>query len=296
MSNKSQETLRSYQEHLEFKNYASIEYYASARDFIEWLSAQGIESVQSVGKKEIYDYFMFLKTRKKKRGFGILSDASLHKHLNGLRNYFGFLVESRRIVESPHIPRHKIRDRKETSSLTIDEIQELYDSCKTSKEKALLGIAYGCGLRRTEMVDLTLSDVNLYHKTVTVVNGKNSKRRVVHLLDSVVENLNLYLNERNELVDFNKPTRAFFVGDHGQGVKGETILRWFKAILLRTKITKNVTLHSLRHSLAEHLSDSGMNMEDVRLILGHSLSDTTQIYAKKNRMRSNQSLKIMQIK
>lgn len=293
---KYQLILKEFDEYIQFKNFRNKDYQAQAKEFIYWLQSQGVGQINEVGSKQVYDYYKYLSTRSKKKGYGVLSESSIHKHLNGVRKLFEFLVDEEYLKGSPHVPRQKINERKETLSLTMEEIKLLYSACKTPTEKALIGLSYGCGLRRNEMVELQVGDVDLYKRTVIVRAGKNSKRREVPIQERVLIDLKDYLCYRSSLQDKSNPVRDFFIGKHKKGIEGQAIYRWFKTILERTQINQDVTLHGLRHSLAEHLREQNAPSDFIRSILGHSMGDTTQIYATKNRMRKAHNLKIMQVK
>lgn len=297
LNQKYQYYLDEFDRYIKMRNYRNSDYQSQTSDFINWNQKQGIDDISKIGKKEVYDYYEHLVCRPKlKRGSGILSDSSIHKYLCSIRMFFEFMIEEGYLNGSPHIPRHKISEKKETISLSMDEIKELYRCCKTPTEKALLGLAYGCGLRRTEIQDLKVNDINLYKKTLVVREGKNSKRREVPIQDDVLNDFKEYLDYRRSLQNLKKPVRSFFIGEHQKEVSGQTIYRWFGDILKRTKIDKKVTLHGLRHSLAEHLLELNAPIDFIRATLGHAMADTTQIYSTKNRMRKTNSLKIMKIK
>jgi integrase/recombinase XerD len=164
--------------------------------------------------------------------------------------------------------------------------------CRTKLEAALLSIAYGCGLRRSEISQLDTGDVLLQKGLVLVRDGKYGKSRTVPITDEGIRILREYLiNERpalfpNQITD---STPAFFVNGNGNRIRGEKLNDILKEIITRTGnaviMGKEITLHCLRHSIATHLLDNGADIEFVQEFLGHSEIDTSHHYAKLRKQR-----------
>ncbi|MEN0050187.1 MAG: tyrosine-type recombinase/integrase, partial [Bacteroidota bacterium] len=160
------------------------------------------------------------------------------------------------------------------------------------QERAILSLAYGCGLRASELEKCNIKDVRLKDKLLIVPEGKNKKRRVVPMSKGVAKDLGDYFYlERDRL----KMGRAFKLYDadnrfafmlHNQGgrMRRWTYNKYLKAIIERSENQiikdKQISLHNLRHSIATHLIEQGVALEQVRLFLGHSQLETTQIYTR----------------
>ncbi|HRJ37047.1 MAG TPA: tyrosine-type recombinase/integrase [Flavobacteriales bacterium] len=174
--------------------------------------------------------------------------------------------------------------------VTLAEIRLLFNACADKRERALLSIAYGCGLRRTEIVRLNREDVDLTEGILTVREGKFGKTRTVPLSDFVLKDLREYvIQERPKLLEFGEGTQSFFVNNQGNRMQGLAMLTYLKKIIDRTKDQKlkqkGITLHCLRHSIATHLLDNGAEMEFVQRMLGHTMIDTTHIYSKRRKQK-----------
>jgi len=160
------------------------------------------------------------------------------------------------------------------------------------REKALLSVAYGCGLRRSEIHNLNTNDVNLYKGTLIVRKGKGNKSRTIPLSDAVISHLKDHLiDERSDYFssDAKESSQAFFIGVMGKRMRGEALNNNLKKIVTRTGNDelerKRITLHSLRHSIATHLIDKGADIEFVQRFLGHSMIDTAHLYAKRRKQK-----------
>ncbi|WP_256437263.1 tyrosine-type recombinase/integrase [Flavobacterium sp. CS20] len=174
----------------------------------------------------------------------------------------------------------------ERTVLDQDEIKELYQATETAQERAILSLAYGCGLRVGELVKCNIEDIRLREKILIVPQGKGNKRRVVPMSNGVGKDLaNYYYNERDELTkgrDYKPNQNAFILHSRGGRMNKDTYNKHLKKLIERTgnleMKEKQITVHSLRHSIATHLLEQGIAVEQVRMFLGHSQLETTQIY------------------
>ena len=194
------------------------------------------------------------------------------------------------IVESvPYLPKFTRGESTELDILDQNEIRELYMLCKNTRERALLSIAYGCALRRSELRDLNLDDFRYHESYLIVRNGKGGKRREVPLSDKVKEDLYKYSRFGRPKFIQNKLSKenAFFVSNNGVRMDGQTHYRSLKRIISRSKndelLDKKISLHSLRRSIATHLIENGADIYFVKSFLGHVEINTSQLYAIRRR-------------
>jgi len=174
--------------------------------------------------------------------------------------------------------------------LTKEDIHQLFETASTPKETAMLHLFYSCGLRRSEAVELNIRDVHFKSCLLYVRNGKGHKRRAIPMTEKVSEDLeNYYLQERSDSHRKAKDTEAFILNHNGQRLSGDSYNKKIKVIVEKSAIEKLCTLHHLRHSIATHLLENGLSLENVRDFLGHSYLEATQIYTKIN---SNQLSKL----
>ena len=253
---------------------------ALAREFIE---QQCITDASYIEQEQVKSFYHYLHTRPLKRRSGALSEMMIHHYVYALKTFFNWLEVSGQADYNP-ISGMKFQrpQQHQRQPLTIAEVQQLFAAVKTTKEKAVLHLFYSCGLRRSEGETLNTGDVQLRRQLLYVRQGKGAKRRVVPLTASVAADLEkYYLEERTgSAAIIATDTEAFVLNRIGSRMKGDQFNSLLHRLTQRAGIEKDITLHHLRHSIATHLLQSGMNMESVRDFLGHRFLETTQIYAK----------------
>lgn len=270
-------------------------YASNVREFLFFIENRGIDDISKVAAVDVIDYHEYLRERPNQRRDGGLSESMLRHHLYSLRMFYDYLMDMGEVNASPaHLPKFQIVRHNQRQILTVDEIKEVNAACITKMEKALLAIAYGCGLRRTEIELLDTNDVILTQGVLIVRDGKGGKSRTVPISDGGVKTLRDYVvNERPTLFPENKieATPAFFINKWGERMKGQYLGHLLKGILERTQnptiLGKNITLHCLRHSIATHLLDNGAEIEFVQEFLGHEEMDTSTIYSRRRKQRLN---------
>jgi len=272
--------------------------YYNLCEFLCRLEWQGIEDISRLKPADIQAYYYYLKARPNKRYTGLLSPKTIHSHMRIVNGFFILLQQQGVIKTNPcsalYFPYPK-ENATARQILTQEEIRLLYASADSYRERAILSLAYGCGLRCGEMQNCNLPDIHFREKIQIVPKGKGNKRRVVPLSKGVITDLlDYYHNDREELKQHKnyKPTEtAFILNSKGRRMKLYTFNKYLKRIIERTGndklMAKQLTIHSLRHSIATHLLEQGIKVEQVRLFLGHSQLETTQIYTHINAAQLN---------
>lgn len=270
-------------------------YASNVREFLFFIENRGVTEIKTVVAFDVIQYYEYLRERPNQRREGGLSESMVRGHLFSLRLFFDYLMDMGEVTASPaHLPKLNIGKHGNRQILTVAEIKEVDKACITKMERALIAIAYGCGLRRTEIELLDVNDVNLSRGILTVRDGKGGKSRTVPLSDAGVQTLREYIvDERPTLFPHEgmEMMPAFFINKSGDRMKGQYLGDLLKGILERTQnpaiLSKNITLHCLRHSIATHLQDNGADVEFVQEFLGHSLMDTTTVYSRRRKQRLN---------
>jgi len=257
------------------------------REFFHRLEQMGIKSVEEVTPEVIDSHYRYLKERPCKGRPGSLSESMLHAHLWAIRILFSFLQAEGRIDADPFSmltfpgPKKQQRD-----VLTSKEIEALYQATESTLDRVMLGLFYGCGLRKSEAVALDVKDINLRGRLLYVRSGKGKKRRVVPLTSRVAGDLKKYYYQERVMTlrksKYPQGEKAFVLNKLGERMSGESFWRRFRHLALRSCIENpvRVTLHSLRHSIATHLLESGLSVEQVRDFLGHTSLESTQVYTR----------------
>lgn len=261
-------------------------------EFLIWMEENGITKIKAITSKESIQYFEYLIVRPNQRsGTGTLAEKTIKLHLFAIGLFQLNLLESKQIETGFYIPSFSGGIQTTRNILTVDEIKIVYQYCQNELERALLSIAYGCGLRRSEIEALNTKDIQLTSGMLIVRNGKGSRRREVPMSNSVIGYLKKYLlDERHQKLDGkNQLEEAFFINSKGERMTGEHLNDTLKKMLEQTNnfelIQKNITLHCLRHSIAYHLAENNAGFDFIKRFLGHSEINTTYIYAIKNKKR-----------
>jgi integrase/recombinase XerD len=275
----------SYKEWLETLGYAQSTVYGSppyVKAFFFYLESKEISSIVEITSQIIKDYFVYLSRRKKRNKAGSLSLNSLRNNLGALRRFGKYLRETEQgnLEVEIHLPEGRTSTKE---ILSKDEIKLLYQASEETilglRDKAMLAVYYGCGLRRTEGVNLNVNDVLPERNKLIVKKGKGYKERIVPVTGSVKRDLENYIDyARPLLVEGNPSEESFFVSRSGVRLSGNMIYERLKQLKEKAGITKAAGLHTLRHSIATHLLCDGMKIEYVSQFLGHSSLESTQIY------------------
>lgn len=287
---------KSFSAWLSLVGYASKTVYNAplhVREFCYYLEQNKIAQVQQVQAEHIKSYYKKLKQRSNKRRDGGISSVHINKHRQALQNFFEYLRQSGR-AEVPVIDLKRQRgDKKQIQPLTIDEIKQLYQASYISearsakeelgeRDRAILTVFYGAGLRRTEGQSLNIRDINFDTGLLHVRKGKGNKERFVPLTKNNLKHLENYIyNSRYVLLDGSK-SEALFISQRGTRMNDMSLNNRLQKLVHKTQnpilIEKNPSLHILRHSIATHLLQNGMKLEHVSKFLGHSSLNSTQIY------------------
>jgi integrase/recombinase XerD len=163
----------------------------------------------------------------------------------------------------------------------MDEVTQLIESVNgdfkySLRDKAILELLYGCGLRVSELLNLRKEDVFLREDFIRV-KGKGSKERIIPLGSKAKEALIAYITTLRPALD-KKRSAFLFLTRRGNKISRMGLWKRFREYLLKSGITKSCTPHTLRHSFATHLLERGAALRTVQLLLGHSDISTTQIY------------------
>lgn len=211
-----------------------------------------------------------------------MKPASLARKLSSLRQFFAHLVDSETITESPVVaysaPKIARYHPDYLSPREIESIIKTADSFEKNakRNRAIIEMLYGCGLRISELIDLKSSDFE-FEAGFVRVTGKGEKQRLVPLGDFAKRAVLDYLNTTQG------GTATVFVGRGGKKFSRTGIWKIVKQMVRRAGIVKRVTPHTFRHSFATHLLEGGADLRVVQEMLGHADISTTEIYTRLDR-------------
>jgi len=226
-------------------------------------------------KKDIINYIEVLK----KEG---LSSKTIARHITSIKNFYKYLEREKIVIDNPskYIEMPKIR-KSIPRVLSEEEIDRLLDiNIKTpfdSRNKAMLELMYAAGLRVSELINISLHDIDLKDSTLRCV-GKGNKERLLPLEDIAIRYLIDYLdNYRNKLLKGHY-IEELFLNNHGKKLTRQGFFIILKKIAKEKEIKTEFSPHTLRHSFATHLLNHGADLRSIQELLGHSDISTTGIY------------------
>jgi integrase/recombinase XerD len=252
---------------------------AYARDvgrFAEFAIAKGATSPVGIAPKLLREFVYHLKD------VG-LSPASIRRTVSAVRSYFRYLMGDGHVVRDPserlETPK---RWRTLPEVLTVAEIQKLLaaptiDDPLYFRDRAMLELAYGAGLRVSEWIGIGVKDMMLDEGLVRVF-GKGSKERLVPIGRGAIASLAIYLREQRPVLEKGRGRGALFLNARGEPLSRMGAWKILQKHVKRAGISKRVYPHTLRHSFATHLLEGGADLRAVQEMLGHADISTTQIY------------------
>lgn len=270
----------------QFRDYLTLEaghsgntvssYLRDLGRFVGWLTARGVSDPGGVDRKLLREFVYALKD------LG-LSAATIRRQVSAIRTYYRFLLAEGRVETDPsdrlEMPR---RGRRLPDTLSVAEMDKMLavpraDEALAWRDRALLELGYGAGLRVSELCGLRLNDLLLADGLVRVL-GKGSKERLVPIGRNVIGAVSVYLHQvRPELDRGASKDRVLL---NGRGGPLSRVGAWgvVKRCAASAGLRKRVSTHTLRHTFATHLLEGGADLRAVQEMLGHADLSTTQIY------------------
>lgn len=273
-----QETCSEYIESLVAELHLSkntqITYSQSLETYQTYLLRNNIIYIQQIQREDIISFLDSLK----KENF---KPQTIAHYLTAIKNYHKFLLQncyiSNNVAES--IGRPKLT-KKLPNVLTIEEVNHLLDIETITpfdyRNKCMLELLYGTGLRISELISLTINDIDTINCIIRCI-GKGDKERIIPINDYAIDAINKYLFQRPKLLK-NKNTKELFLNSRGDKITREGFFKVLKKILLEKGLNPNISPHTLRHSFATHLLEYGADLRVIQEMLGHSDVSTTRIY------------------
>jgi len=269
-----------------FRDYLALEagsspntveaYGRDLRRFGEFATSKGVRDPADVTPPLVREFVFLLKDLGQ-------SPASIRRAISSVRTYYGFLIAEGRVRQDPseRIEGPK-RWRTLPHTLTVQEIERLLaapsiDDPLGWRDRALLELGYGAGLRVSELCGLALTDLVLSDGLVRVF-GKGSKERLVPLGRGTLGPVSVYLHQLRPELDRGKSKGRVLLNARGEPLSRMGAWLIVKKAAERAGIAKDVTPHTLRHSFATHLLEGGADLRAVQEMLGHADLSTTQIY------------------
>lgn len=255
---------------------SSVEAYMfDLRKLMEYVGTRDLE-LTDVKHEDFLDFIACL------HGLGI-SPRSQARIISGIRSFYKYLLieeyieqDPCELIELPNLGRHI------PEVLSVDEIDRIVNAIDDSKDeaqrdRAIIEVLYGCGLRVSELVNLKLTDISWKEEFVRVI-GKGNKQRLAPISTRALKQIEYYLPFRSS-IDVKKGEEDYlFISKRGKHLSRITVFHIVKVLAERAGITKGISPHTFRHSFATHLLERGANLRAIQVMLGHESISTTEIY------------------
>jgi len=262
------------------------------RSFQAYFKGEEIEiKIETIDRKTIRGYLAWLHSKD-------LNKRTLARRLSSLRSFFKYMQTQKIITLNPidEIVNPKL-DKKLPASISYEQIQEFFNQPDLERyldyrDRTMMELFYSSGLRLSELAGLNRQDFDLANLTVKL-RGKGKKERVVPITKNAARWIQSYLNhpERHLKTQIHAPQideNAIFLNKHGYRLTTRSIDRLFDQHLGQSGLAGKITPHTLRHSIATHWLENGMDLKTIQLLLGHSSPATTTIYTQvSNKLKKN---------
>lgn len=261
------------------KGYSPLTIESYQRDideFIGYMKKEGLNQYAEVEYPMLRGYLMEFHKKK-------LSATTINHKLSSLRNFYRYMVKQQYLKNNPFLLVDSLKTAKRNPDfLYVEEMIGLLDSIDINsnlgmRNKAMLELMYATGLRCSEVVNLTLSQID-FSQDVILVHGKGSKDRYVPFHDYAKEWLVRYINDVRSELTIHQDHQFVFVNNRGKPMTNRGVEDIINRLAYQYDSTLKIHPHTIRHSFATHMLDAGMDLRVVQQLLGHSSLSTTQIY------------------
>jgi len=261
-------------------------------EMLQYFEQNEITAANQITSEAIKTFFFHWKKRKNKRTGAGLSQKNISVGVTAINNFIKFLKLAKNHNINLKLEREKVQT-KIPQVLTLQEIQAIYEATYNNtrrvnaesygqRDRAMLAVYYGCGLRKSEGNNLVLSDILTEKKLLYVRKGKGSKERFVPIAEKGMQDIEEYLQHGRKWFlklrqkQIKPQTEYFFISMDGKPMQSFTVR--IQQLKEDAGINKKISLHTFRHSIATHLLQNGMEIENIKKFLGHASLESTQIY------------------
>lgn len=247
---------------LKQRHYAKSTYSIYTNYFADFIRHFIDRSLPEISNEEINQYIIDLIT------FNNISASQQNQRINAIKFYYEKVLEKDKLKYKIDRPR---RISQLPNILTLKEIKAMMDVTNNIKHKSIIALLYSAGLRRSELINLEITDIVSEQMLIKVTKSKGNKDRYVGLSKYTLVLLRKYFKKY-------KPQQHLFEGYNGRRYSPESVLKLVKRAATHAGIKRKVTPHMLRHSFATHHLESGTDLRYIQEFLGHNSSKTTEIY------------------
>lgn len=257
---------------------------AYQRDLLSFINWQRVREKQSTTRQDLQQYIGYLRQKGQKT-------SSIIRAIASLRGWFAWQKTTGKVEEDPLEAMHNpVRSKKLPAVLSKDEVEKMIAAAENLRDRLIVELLYGAGLRVSELVGLDVKDVNLSQSYLRCF-GKGSKERIVPIGRQALVCVQQYLKELNDTETLPQPVsqaksltqvkhvvRPLFRDRSGNRLSRLVVWQVVKRLAKKAGVEKSLSPHTLRHSFATHLIENGADLRSVQELLGHANIVTTQLY------------------
>ncbi len=211
-----------------------------------------------------------------------MTNRSVNRKISSLQAYYSYLLKTEQIKSSPLQKHRSLKVAKKVQVPFSEKEMEraiampVVEGFEGTRDKLMITMFYATGMRRSELIEIKLEDIQVDRKQIKI-NGKGNKERIIPLLSSVIEQLGLYLKERDKL-PYIQDKDFLFLTHKGKKVYATLVYRIITQYFSKISSKSKVSPHVLRHTFATHLLNEGADINTIKSLLGHESLSSTQIY------------------
>ena len=211
-----------------------------------------------------------------------IDSRSIANYLSAYKTFYNYYIKIGKLsnnpidsISSPKLAKHL------PVYLTVDEVDKLLDieikDAFSARNKSILEVMYSSGLRISELINLEFKNIDLNDSIIRVM-GKGSKERIVPISDLAIKYLKIYVKDYRASLVKNETNNYVYLNNHGKKMTRQGVFKMIKKLTSEKGINKDVSPHTLRHSIATHMLENGADLRIIQEFLGHENIGTTQIY------------------
>lgn len=267
-------------EYLEYeKGYSKktiINYEKDLELFNTYLKENKITDIKNIDYNTIRKYLSHLHEKK-------YLSSSISRKISTLRSFFKYNLKENKITNNPMtLISNPKREKKLPKYLNYEEMEKLLNSIDTSelegiRNKLIIELLYSTGIRVSELVNIKIKDIRIKENQINIL-GKGNKERIVLFGEKAKEMIKIYLNAYKEYFKGNILNDYLLINKKGKQLTTNKIELIVKDVLKKSSLKLNISPHTLRHTFATHMLDSGADLKSVQELLGHENLKTTAIY------------------
>lgn len=275
------ETIQKFLDYLQYEKRYSLHtiknYQRDLEDFLQFYQIEEAnDSIEKAEKNHIRSFIISLSDKK-------IAERSINRKMSSLRTFYIYLIKTGQLTTSPMLQIKSLKTKKEVIiPYTEKEMQRLFelenifsDDFDGIRDRLMMNLFYQTGMRRAELIQLTLPQLDIEQKEIKVV-GKRNKERLLPIGEKLVAEFDKYLVLRKDVVG--RENLTLFITKNGQALYDKFVYKRVNHYLSLVTEKQKKSPHVLRHTFATQLLESGADLNAVKEILGHSSLSSTQIY------------------